>query len=100
MVRIISALILAVTAASYGLSAHAQTANVGVNANASVSTKATSTIGQKVDKGTPLLILEAMKMEHMLRAPRAGTVASIACTVGETVTEGTELLKLAGEEEG
>jgi hypothetical protein len=43
--------ILAVTAASYGLNAQAQTAQVGVNANASVSTQATSTVGQKIDKG-------------------------------------------------
>jgi len=44
-------LILAVTAASYGLNAQAQTVNTDVKANASVSTQATSTVGQKIDKG-------------------------------------------------
>ncbi|MCA0215302.1 MAG: hypothetical protein LCH79_19280 [Proteobacteria bacterium] len=43
--------ILAVTAASYGLSVQAQTVNANVNASASVGTKATSTVGQKIDKG-------------------------------------------------
>ncbi|MEO8054060.1 MAG: biotin/lipoyl-containing protein, partial [Acidobacteriota bacterium] len=31
--------------------------------------------GQKVEKGDVLVILEAMKMEHAVRAPRAGTVS-------------------------
>lgn len=50
------------------------------------------TVGQAVDKGAPLLILEAMKMEHTLTAPRAGVVAEVRYGVGEQVREGEALL--------
>jgi biotin carboxyl carrier protein len=52
-------------------------------------------IGDEVTKGTPLLILEAMKMEHQLTAPRDGTVASINCKEGEMVQPGLDLVTLA-----
>jgi 3-methylcrotonyl-CoA carboxylase alpha subunit len=52
-------------------------------------------IGDAVTKGTPLLILEAMKMEHQLTAPRDGTVASINCKEGEMVQPGLDLVTLA-----
>ncbi|TSA14727.1 MAG: acetyl/propionyl/methylcrotonyl-CoA carboxylase subunit alpha [Betaproteobacteria bacterium] len=48
--------------------------------------------GAKVDKGTPLIILEAMKMEHTIVAPGKGTVTEIHFKVGEQVGEGEELL--------
>ena len=48
--------------------------------------------GAKVAKGTPLVILEAMKMEHTIVAPAAGTVSGIHYKVGEQVGEGAELL--------
>ncbi|MCL4799827.1 MAG: acetyl/propionyl/methylcrotonyl-CoA carboxylase subunit alpha [Burkholderiales bacterium] len=48
--------------------------------------------GASVDKGTPLLILEAMKMEHTIKAPAAGTVREILYREGEQVAEGAELL--------
>jgi len=51
--------------------------------------------GARVEKGTPLLILEAMKMEHTITAPRAGTVAEIRFAAGEQVDEGVDLLILA-----
>ena len=35
--------------------------------------------------GTPLLVVEAMKMEHVLTAPVAGTVAELGVTAGQTV---------------
>lgn len=38
--------------------------------------------GDHVTKGMPLLILEAMKMEHQITAPRDGTIASINCKIG------------------
>jgi 3-methylcrotonyl-CoA carboxylase alpha subunit len=41
-----------------------------------------------------LLVVEAMKMEHVLRAPRAGRVAAIACAAGDRVQEGVELVQL------
>ncbi len=49
--------------------------------------------GATVERGAPLLILEAMKMEHTIMAPRAGRVAQIHYGVGEQVTEGSELLQ-------
>jgi len=48
--------------------------------------------GAKVDKGAPLIILEAMKMEHTITAPGRGTVKEIHYKVGEQVDEGAELL--------
>ncbi len=50
--------------------------------------------GDRVEKDAPLLILEAMKMEHTIRAPAHGRVARILCRVGEQVGEGAELIKL------
>ncbi|MGY1836039.1 biotin carboxylase N-terminal domain-containing protein [Blastococcus sp. SYSU DS0510] len=42
-------------------------------------------VGDEVEAGTPLLVVEAMKMEHVLTAPVAGTVAELAVTAGQTV---------------
>jgi len=52
-------------------------------------------VGQSVIKGMPLLILEAMKMEHQIVAPRDGTVAAINCTEGELVQPGLDLVEIA-----
>jgi len=52
-------------------------------------------VGQSVTKGMPLLILEAMKMEHQIVAPRDGTVAAINCTEGELVQPGLDLVEIA-----
>jgi 3-methylcrotonyl-CoA carboxylase alpha subunit len=52
--------------------------------------------GDAVAKGQPLLILEAMKMEHTITAPHDGTVAEIA-TEGSQVTDGTVLVRFAEE---
>jgi 3-methylcrotonyl-CoA carboxylase alpha subunit len=49
--------------------------------------------GAKVDKGAPLLILEAMKMEHTICAPAAGTVKAFRYAVGEQVADGSELVE-------
>ncbi|MBP5997002.1 MAG: acetyl/propionyl/methylcrotonyl-CoA carboxylase subunit alpha [Azonexus sp.] len=49
--------------------------------------------GQKVDKGTPLLILEAMKMEHTITAPAAGTVKAFCYAAGEQVADGAALVE-------
>jgi 3-methylcrotonyl-CoA carboxylase alpha subunit len=51
-------------------------------------------VGAKVAKGAPLVILEAMKMEHTIAAPHDGRVAEILYQAGEQVTEGVELLRL------
>jgi len=50
--------------------------------------------GATVAAGTPLLILEAMKMEHTITAPHAGTVMRFAYASGELVSEGALLLEL------
>ncbi len=51
-------------------------------------------VGDSVDAGTPLVVLEAMKMEHSIRAPRAGVVTALFCSPGELVAEGTALVEL------
>jgi 3-methylcrotonyl-CoA carboxylase alpha subunit len=49
--------------------------------------------GDTVSRGQPLLVLEAMKMEHTLAAPADGTVKSVRYAVGEQVPEGAELVE-------
>ncbi|MDI1285807.1 MAG: acetyl/propionyl/methylcrotonyl-CoA carboxylase subunit alpha [Reyranella sp.] len=49
--------------------------------------------GDTVSKGQPLLVLEAMKMEHTLAAPADGTIKSVRYAVGEQVNEGAELVE-------
>jgi 3-methylcrotonyl-CoA carboxylase alpha subunit len=51
--------------------------------------------GSKVRRGEPLLIIEAMKMEHTIAAPADGVVAAVGCAVGDLVEEGAELIALA-----
>jgi 3-methylcrotonyl-CoA carboxylase alpha subunit len=51
--------------------------------------------GDRVRRGEPLLIVEAMKMEHTLTAPADGTVERLRCAEGDLVEEGTELIVLA-----
>jgi len=53
--------------------------------------------GAKVEKGAPLLVLEAMKMEHTLSAPARGTVAAVRCKAGDQVVEGAELIEFETE---
>ena len=50
-----------------------------------------SSTSTEVARGAPLIVLEAMKMEHTLRAPAAGRVHALKCAVGDFVQEGTEL---------
>ncbi|MGO9390044.1 acetyl/propionyl/methylcrotonyl-CoA carboxylase subunit alpha [Rhodoblastus sp.] len=49
--------------------------------------------GARVEKGAPLMILEAMKMEHRIAAPSEGAVRRFFFAVGDQVTEGAELLE-------
>ncbi|GAB2186912.1 ATP-binding protein [Roseibium sp. LAB1] len=53
--------------------------------------------GEAVTKDQPLVILEAMKMEHTLKAPRDGVIGEVLVAEGEQVTDGTILLALAEE---
>ncbi len=55
--------------------------------------------GERVEKGAPLLILEAMKMEHHINAPGSGSVREFFYQVGDQVREGVELLDFDGEAE-
>ena len=48
----------------------------------------------EVDANAPLLLLEAMKMEHVIRAPEAGRVAEISVNEGDQVNEGDRLVEL------
>ena len=50
--------------------------------------------GQEITKGQELLVIEAMKMENALRAPRAGRVKAVLTQVGEMVSPGTVLVEL------
>ncbi len=51
--------------------------------------------GDNVTKGTGLVVLEAMKMEITLTAPRDGTIEVVRYVVGDMVEEGTELMHFA-----
>lgn len=51
--------------------------------------------GQEVGEGEPLLILEAMKMETELKAPRGGTVSGIVVKAGDAVAVGDTVMQLA-----
>ena len=51
--------------------------------------------GDKVAKGQPLAVMEAMKMEHTIHAPADGEVAELLYAPGDQVAEGAALLRLA-----
>ncbi len=51
-------------------------------------------IGQQVDAGAQLVVVEAMKMEHSVRANKAGTITALHCREGEMVSEGTVLVEV------
>jgi 3-methylcrotonyl-CoA carboxylase alpha subunit len=53
--------------------------------------------GAQVEKGATLIVLEAMKMEQVVRSPRAGTVSRVHFTAGDRVPEGALLLELEAE---
>jgi len=55
-------------------------------------------VGQRVDAGAGLVVVEAMKMENELRASRAAVVETVHVTVGQAVEKGTPLVTLASPE--
>jgi biotin carboxyl carrier protein len=52
-------------------------------------------VGDEVAEGETLVVLEAMKMELPLRAPKTGRVAEIRCAPGELVQPGVTLVELS-----
>jgi 3-methylcrotonyl-CoA carboxylase alpha subunit len=52
-----------------------------------------TTAGARVERGAPLLVMEAMKMEHTIVAPTDGVVAEVMFGVGDQVDEGAELVR-------
>lgn len=57
--------------------------------------KVTAVAGGPVSAGQPLVVLEAMKMEYRLAAPRDGIVESVGCKEGDRVDLGQLLVTLA-----
>jgi biotin carboxyl carrier protein len=55
-------------------------------------------VGQSVKAGEGLLVMEAMKMEHTIKANADGVVEEIHCEAGKLVDGGVELVSLASEE--
>lgn len=51
-------------------------------------------VGDKVAQGAPLLVMEAMKMEHVIVAPESGIVRSLLTEVGQAVFEGHALIAI------
>ena len=77
-----------------------QTAASG-NLNAPMPGKVVSvfvSVGDVVLKGQTLVVLEAMKMEHAIKAPAAGVIAAVFHKDGDQVSEGVELLRLEPSE--
>ena len=56
--------------------------------------KIEASVGQSVQAGDPVVVIEAMKMEIPVVAPEAGTVASIDVAVGDAVEAGAVLATL------
>lgn len=55
-------------------------------------------VGQEVEAGAVLVVLEAMKMEHALRSPVAGVVTAVRVVPGDAVDGGTLLVQVEGSQ--
>ncbi|MDP6899657.1 MAG: biotin/lipoyl-containing protein [Candidatus Thalassarchaeaceae archaeon] len=51
-------------------------------------------VGDEVDEGDPLIVMEAMKMEHRINAMTSGTISAIHFVAGEQVEAGAILVEL------
>lgn len=56
--------------------------------------KVAVTTGQAVAAGDLLVVVEAMKMEHSIRAVEAGVITALFCAQGDSVSEGTTLVEM------
>jgi biotin carboxyl carrier protein len=57
--------------------------------------KVLAKVGDRVESGAAVMVMEAMKMENEIRAPRAGFVANLAVTEGQAVEAGALLAEIA-----
>ncbi|MEM7609393.1 MAG: biotin/lipoyl-containing protein, partial [Myxococcota bacterium] len=55
--------------------------------------------GDELDEGAAVVVVEAMKMEHQLRAPFAARVATLDCAEGDQVDMGQVLVRLERRDE-
>ncbi|MFQ5785142.1 MAG: acetyl/propionyl/methylcrotonyl-CoA carboxylase subunit alpha [Alphaproteobacteria bacterium] len=55
-------------------------------------------VGREVARGEPLMVVEAMKMEHTITAPAGGRIARINYAAGDRVEEGAELIAFGAED--
>ena len=85
--------IIAVDALAYAGETHADVGRLTAPMPGKVVSFAVKA-GDKVTKGQPLAVLDAMKMEHTIAAPMDGTVAELLFAPGDQVTDGAELLRL------
>ncbi|WP_170126328.1 acetyl-CoA carboxylase biotin carboxyl carrier protein subunit [Arenibacter echinorum] len=53
-----------------------------------------ATVGQKVEAGTPLIVLSAMKMENIITSPGEGVIKSINVKVNDTVDKGQLIIEM------
>lgn len=53
-------------------------------------------VGDEVETGQPLLVLEAMKMQNEIRAPRSGVISSVEVAPGQGVTLHQLLVEISG----
>jgi biotin carboxyl carrier protein len=53
--------------------------------------------GERVRRGAELVVLEAMKMEHVVRAPADGVVETVHVAAGDQVVDGTDLVAFRAE---
>jgi 3-methylcrotonyl-CoA carboxylase alpha subunit len=77
--------------------AHAGEASPGGRLTAPMPGKVVALLakaGDAVKAGQAVAVMEAMKMEHTIAAPRDGVVAELLYAVGDQVAEGAELLRL------
>ncbi len=56
--------------------------------------KVSAAAGDRVERGMVLIVLEAMKMEHAIRAPKDGTLRRLLVKEGDLVDAGVELAEI------
>jgi len=56
-------------------------------------------VGDRVEVGQVLMMIEAMKMEHPVRSPHAGSVTAVDVSLGQQVDSGTTLLVVSADTE-